>query len=369
MASASEEPEGLTAAATTTTTTTATTTITTTTTTSVDVDAVRSMNWSGSIPIVLSLAPSSLSSPTMPNPIHVMVPRQSHLHVGLKDAVKRLHKFAPAVLSLSLSMNHSLVRNEPKEGEETEPSLTTEIPTHTNSTPNQIAQDASTYPSCWFEDMETQTPLRWHLFAGVLWDLKPVPKTLPWKLRLHFTQYPAATHILPLETDPLTAVMRAFKNSLKQALFLQYGSAKVAMNLSKQSHEQIWDSVLAVNYKLYQRVNHDLQTLHSTAKLLPVRLMMDSNPPIQKPLTIHSDTNNNNSIVTLGALLVAWAPTVFANVPRENDNATTTSTTVTQWTIQGIRNIPLSTNLADLWYALCHPDHFLYIIVTTSKSS
>ena len=199
-----------------------------------DVDAVRSMNWSGSIPIVLSLAPSSLSSPTMPNPIHVMVPRQSHLHVGLKDAVK--------------------------------PSLTTEIPTHTNSTPNQIAQDASTYPSCWFEDMETQTPLRWHLFAGVLWDLKPVPKTLPWKLRLHFTQYPAATHILPLETDPLTAVMRAFKNSLKQALFLQYGSAKVAMNLSKQSHEQIWDSVLAVNYKLYQRVNHDLQTLHSTAK-------------------------------------------------------------------------------------------------------
>ncbi|KAI2501667.1 hypothetical protein MHU86_12791 [Fragilaria crotonensis] len=352
MASISKESDGLTAA-------------TAAATSTVDVDAVRQVNWSGSIPIVLSLAPSSLSSPTMPNPIHVMVPRQSHLHVGLKDAVKRLHKFAPAVLSLSLSTNHSLVRNEPKEGEETEPSLEPETPSHTYPTPNQMAQEASTYPTCWFEDMETQTPLRWQLFAGVLWDLKPVPKkTLPWNIRLHFTQYPAATHILPLETDPHTAVKRAFKNSLKQALFLQHGSAKIAMNLSKQSHEQIWDSVLAVNYKLYQRVNDDLQTLHSNAKLLPIRVLIDSNPPIQKPINV-ADTN----IVTLGDLLVTWAPLLFTNDSESDKASTATTTTLAQWTIQGIQNIPLSTTLADLWYALCHPDHFLYIIVTTSKSS
>jgi len=64
---------------------------------------LRSMNWAGSIPIILSLAPSSLSSPTMPPPIHRMVSRMTFLHLGLSDAVIRFYKFAPAVQSFPLS--------------------------------------------------------------------------------------------------------------------------------------------------------------------------------------------------------------------------------------------------------------------------
>jgi hypothetical protein len=37
----------------------------------------------------------------------------------------------------------------------------------------------------------------------------------------------------PLESDPMIVVERAYKNSLKQALFLQHGSAKVAMSLKQ----------------------------------------------------------------------------------------------------------------------------------------
>lgn len=308
-------------------------------------ESVRLANWSGSIPVVLSLAPSSLSSPTMPPPIHVMMARQSYLHLGLKDAVKRLHKFAPAVLSIAASF----VRREPKPGEETEESET--VACASNMT--QHKGEDQEYPVCWFEDEESQIALRWQCFAGVLWDMKRKPKSMPWKLRLHFTQYPSS-QILPLESDPMTAVERAYKSSLKQALFLQHGSAKIAMNLSKQSHEQIWDSILAANYKLYQQVNDELQGSSFKLLRLPVRLLIESKPPIQRPLKADDD-------ISLGALLVQWAPSMFQN---SDDGSVKAITTEIQWTIQGL-HIPFSEKLKDLWQSLCHPDHFLYVVITS----
>lgn len=298
---------------------------------------MRSENWQGSIPVVLSLAPSSLSSPTMPTAIHVMMARQSYLHIGLKEAVKRLHKFAPTVLSISTS----IVRKEPKPGEETEESDT--------ASPNMTETKPAEYPICWFEDEESQIALRWHLFAGILWDMRRKPATLPWKIRLHFSQYPTS-QILPLETDVMSVVERSYKNSLKQALFLQYGSSKIAMGLSKQSFEQVWDSLLAVNRKLYQQVDDDLQGL---SNLLPVRLLIDSKPPIQRPLKVEDKCS-------LGKVLADWAPSLFQNTGDDTE-ATKPGT---QWSIQGLQ-IPLSAVLNDLWLSLSHPDHFLYVVVTS----
>lgn len=300
---------------------------------------MRSANWRGSIPVVLSLAPSSLSSPTMPPSIHVMMARQSYLHIALKDAVKRMHKFAPTVLSITTS----IVRKEPGPGEETEES--------SKSTPTMTeTQNSEEYPVCWFEDEESQIALRWHLFAGILWDMRRKPKTLPWKIRLHFSQYPTS-QILPLEQqDALTVVERSYKNSLKQALFLQYGTPKVAMGLSKQSFEQVWDAILAVNCKLYDQVDDELQGL---SNLLPVRLLIDSKPPIQRRVKSEED-------LSLGALLVDWAPSLF----QATETGVEAATPEIQWSIQGLR-IPLSAVMKDLWKSLSHPDHFLYVIVTS----
>jgi autophagy-related protein 5 len=232
---------------------------------SATLDDVRSTSWAGSIPVVLSLAQTSLSSPTMPPPIHTLVPRHTYLHVGLRSATGRFHKFAPPVISSPIA------RSEPHPGESCEEQL-----------PGK-PQSEDSYPVCWFEDEETHTALRWHLFAGVLWDMKQKSKSVPWKIKLHFNNYPSS-QILPMEvSEGLTVVERTFKNSLKQALFLQQGTAKVAMNMSKQSHELLWDSILTSNYQLYQQVDHDLQSTHN---MLPIRLMIDAKPPIQKPLRV-----------------------------------------------------------------------------------
>ena len=232
---------------------------------SVSANDTRAATWSGSIPVVLSLAPTSLSSPTMPAPIHILVSRHTYLHVGLRSATRRFHKFAPPVISFPIT------RNEPNPGETSEEKVP-EKPTAEES-----------YPICWFEDEQTQIALRWHLFAGILWDMKKEPKSFPWRIKLHFNNYPS-NQVLPMEgSEVLSVVERTFKNSLKQALFLQQGTSKVAMNMSKQSHGILWESIMTSNYKLYQEVDCDLQ---NTSQLLPVRLMIDSKPPIQRPIRV-----------------------------------------------------------------------------------
>ena len=179
----------------------------------------------------------------------------------------RLHKFAP------VSFPSMTVRNEP------DPGVTSSDEEQPRAASDKNGKE---YPVCWFQDEETKFALRWHLFVGVLWDLK-ASKSLPWKIQLHFTSYPSS-QILPLETgDVLTTVERNFMNSLKQALFMQRASSKVAMNMTKQSHERIWDSIVTCNFQLYQQVNDDLQqTNEADLNLLPIRLMIDSKPPIQR---------------------------------------------------------------------------------------
>lgn len=246
--------------------------------TSVSITSIQSENWSGCIPIILSLAPTSLSSPSMPSSIHVLVHRHSFLHIGLKQAVMRLYKFAP------VSSFSSLIKRE-------EPGDENTTCTGNHQVMNDSKQDAQQeqYPVCWFEDEDTQFALRWHLFVGVLWDMKQQKKKLlPWKIRLHFTQYPSS-QILPMDNGGvLETVERYYMNSLKQALFSQYSSNKVAMNMSKQTHEQIWDSITTNNYQLFHQVNTDLQqTSSSDIKLLPVRVLVNSTKPsIQRPCRI-----------------------------------------------------------------------------------
>lgn len=243
---------------------------------------IQSDNWSGCIPIVLSLAPTSLSSPSMPSSIHVLVNRQSFLHVGLQEAVMRLYKFAP------MSFSSSLIKREEPTDDVVENS-TTETKKKKNDSHNHDSQQQ--YPVCWFEDEDTQFALRWHLFVGVLWDLKSTSKkTLPWKIRLHFSQYPSS-QILPMD-NVLETVECFYMNSLKQALFMQYSSSKVAMSMSKQTHEQVWDAITTNNFQLYHQVNADLQQNSAQeVNLLPIRVLVNSlKPPIQRPCRIPGET-------------------------------------------------------------------------------
>lgn len=312
---------------------------------------LRSMNWAGSIPIILSLAPSSLSSPTMPPPIHRMVSRMTFLHLGLTDAVIRFYKFAPAVQSFP--------------------------PTHDDNNNNK--SNNNQLPTCWFEDIESGQPLRWHLFVGILYDLLQSKqhdtnnKPLPWKIRIHFTSYPSHQILDLSKKNTIKTVQLNFIHSLKQALFLQYGSNKKQMNMSKVQYELMWSSMERGGcYKMYQDVNSNLQQLDRTNLLhVPVRIMLNSKPMIQRPIKLEQHSNNSSfdGSITLGSLLVNTLPKYFYKSNQEqndHDNITMISYShhrSCHWSIQGIQP-SLQSDIIDIWSALCCPDHFLYIAIT-----
>jgi len=334
-------------------------------------DLVAAANWSGAIPVRLTLAPTSLSSPTLPPPLHVLVARQTYLHTGLQAAVQRLHPFAP-VATLGGHGDGMFHVSEPdpgggsREEEEEDDNGNSKdgdalkrndesgaVPADDNSKSEDEARTnhhhhpkqqphkpfVSSYPVCWFEDEDTQLAVRWHLFAGVLFDLKPSPK-LPWRLQLHFTNYPA-TQILPLENSVLQTLQSTFKHSLKQALTLQQGSSKGAMNVTKESHGLLWEAVTTAKVQIYRRVFSKTATAMPVS--IPIRMLVNGiHPPIQRRV-------DGTTALTLADLLRQWIPSSDDMICR----------------VCGVEP-PRSTPLVELWRHCAHPDQFLYIVVLTT---
>jgi len=459
------------------------------------ITSIQNANWHGRIPIQLSIAPTSLSSPTKPRSIHKMVSRMTYLHIGLFDEIMHLYEYAPSSIMGGTRQHYHgdgkqrmvVVREEPPdsppkqeqvgddndgvnndntEEDDSEQQQQEEItfqsnqtePTALNTDKNnndqtiieQSSSSAATpnpsFPECWFEDEESGQPLRWQLFTGVLYDLmkgrlivnnasSPCNRfrNLPWKIRIHFTLYPTDT-LLPLDitvppqqqhtfenndgsmstttnttanqqTQINTLIGRLYRNSLKQALFLQYGSSKVAMSITKTNHETMWDAVIQTNYDTYHQVNSELQVgimapplnnkLSLTddltnmmdekynkdlPQLVPVRILLNNKPAIQKP-TVPQKKNIREYLkqrpveilqedavmvvspyTTLGDVLVSCLPDLF--MVDDDDGGTDYCNNDVHYSIQGVQP-SLSTTIVDLWRSLCHPDHFLYVIVAT----
>lgn len=105
-------------------------------------------------------------------------------------------------------------------------------------------------------------PLKWHYPVGLLYDLfsgaNPASSTplrgdqvphdrdigdekLPWKIVLHFTEWPEEQLV---QLDGEGKVLHdAFINSVKEADFIRNGTAKGIMSLSKDDSTQLWRAV------------------------------------------------------------------------------------------------------------------------------
>lgn len=261
------------------------------------------------------------------------------------------------------------------------------------------------YPVCWFEDEPTQQPLQGQYFVGVLFDSirgsdnghghnisggddapAKMGTPIPWKIRLPFHFYPYST-LLELDriSGVLTTVERTFKNSFKQALVLLHGNARVALNLTKQSHQSIWKAVenAATHYSQFYKpiLLHELQLKDDSAiAMIPICLSVDPTKPMiqwrwdnlwftssssynDESSSTHTDRDREEQ--TLGSLLCQFAPKYFEPsdildpyyfhlIKNKNNNIS--------WRVLGITP-PLSISLLELWRTLSQADCFLYIAV------
>ncbi|VEU36810.1 unnamed protein product [Pseudo-nitzschia multistriata] len=350
---------------------------------SVSHDEIRRANFSGSIPVRLALAQTSLSSAEAPRPFHALVRRQTFLHLGLERAVRALHEYAPQTLAIAKG-GRVVVQEDDDEQEQ---------PAGETDARPEEPERVPPYPTCWFEDVSTGQPLRWQYFAGVLFDSLQSEnggskRRLPWELRLHFGSYPS-DRLLELPDDPdgpgvLGTLRHAFQNSLKQGLVLQHGTPKAALNLSKKSHVSIWEEgVRDGNYEAVRPVlfpgnpppgpglaaaegdnggtgGDSLaagKTVGSTPAMVPVRLSLDpAKPMVQR--RIDGGGRPETEAMTLGSLLQEWAPDRFA-APWPPPPCV--------W-VAGIAP-PLDTPVLCLWRTLRHPDNFLYVCVSGRRRS
>ena len=177
--------------------------------------------WSGSIPLEIRLAASDCRTYDESDPYLAQPPRLSYLAFLLP----RLHAFF---------------------------------------TPNLINPDVQPHEA-WlsFEGV----PLKWHYPLGLLYDLfsgaEPVDfdrqkkedvaasqvtvetasgtGPLPWRLTVHFTDYPEE-QLIQLDTEG-RALLDSYINAVKEADFIRNGTARTVMSLSKEDSDNLWRAV------------------------------------------------------------------------------------------------------------------------------
>jgi len=226
-------------------------------------------------------------------------------------------------------------------------------------------------------------PLKWQHPLGLLYDTLsgsnpaiapndddeaaiPPPTELPWKLILHFTDFPTDV-LLPL--DPFGKVHHdAYINSVKEADFLRNGTAKVMMSLSKDDSTELWRSVQEHDLVLFNSINQKFLNPPPGSELrhVPIKIYLPSaalstsdagNEPrmgtlkvVQSLVTPCFETGKPQ---TLGSTLNTILPTVF---PSKR------SYIFAHAVLHGAV-LPLAAHVQELMRAAAYADGFLHIAV------
>ncbi|CAI6341861.1 unnamed protein product [Periconia digitata] len=207
---------------------------------------VRQQTWKGSIPLEIRLHKSDCRTYDDSDPYLIQFPRLSYLGLLLH----KLHAF----------FSDRLIY------------------------PDVSPADA------WLEYEDV--PLKWHYPLGLLYDLYsgaepaqpsdpldgPPPEiegndTLPWKLTLHFSEYPV-DQLVKLDTEN-KHLHDIFMNNVKEADYLRNGTGKTVMFLSKEDSTQLWNSVEQHDFALFNPINQKLLNPQGVnLRHMPVKLYL-----------------------------------------------------------------------------------------------
>lgn len=193
-----------------------------------------------------------------------------------------------------------------------------------------------------------------------------VSDTTPWKLVLHFTDWPADS-LIPLDGEGKVH-HDAYINSVKEADFLRNGTAKTMMSLSKDDSTKLWQSVEDHNLPslipIYQKL---LNPSDGTAlRHIPMKVYLPTTPSktiqdsdgqkmgtlkvIQKLI---SPMLSPREPQTLGTALHSLIPTVFPS---------RRSYIYAQAVLHGVV-VPLTAPLEKLMRGATYSDGFLHFSV------
>ena len=266
------------------------------------------------LPVTFTLCSSDVTALEPPGPFFAMVPRSSYLHCSAADAVAYFTRFSAAA----------------------------------------AAADGAGERRVWFEDTLRCESLRWHVPTGVVYDARGAAGVdLPWRITVHFSDYPPSDKFLPCNGDE--DVRWKYLNSLKAATFVQDGSSKSVMRLTIAKQAQLWDAVRTGDVT---KCSAALAALGGAKELrqVPVRIVVGGElTPLQAPIPARRADGERH---TLRSTLALMLPELIVADEEGADPPHGALAAVAQ----GLRP-PLDAPIDLLYEELRHPDMFLYIIV------
>lgn len=189
---------------------------------------------------------------------------------------------------------------------------------------------------------------------------------LPWKLILHFSEFPSDT-LIPLD-EAGKVHHDAYINSVKEADFLRNGSAKVIMSLSKDDSTTLWHSVKQHDMTLFNSINQKfmkpppgMELRHVAMKIyLPSATSQTDNTGDEQPLGtlkvvqgLVKPFAEAGAPQSLGGALHDLLPTVFPS---------RRSYIFAQAVLHGAV-LPLAAPVEELMRSVAYADGFLHIAV------
>ncbi|MCJ1455026.1 autophagy protein 5 [Mycoblastus sanguinarius] len=202
--------------------------------------------------------------------------------------------------------------------------------------PSLISPDVVPYDG-WFSF--ENVPLKWQYPLGLLFDLfsgaSPAQAPgldlkdrspsegdedqLPWRLTLHFTEWPEQALVRPDAEGKM--LHDAFINSVKEADFLRNGTAKGIMSLSKDDSTQLWNAVQDHDLNAFSPISKRLLYAQGAPlRHVPLKVYLPSSPTASEPTSGHlrvvqslitPSLPNSREPQTLGTALHALLPTLF----------------------------------------------------------
>lgn len=199
--------------------------------------------WHGQLPLCFKLHPDDVSGRHLPEPYYMMVPRVTYFPLVLDRVVKYFNRFAD--------------------------------------------QSKEVVTDMWL-DYDGQ-PLKWQHPIGLSWDLFGSNYELPWRLMLHFSNFPTQELV---RCNTKSSIETNFMSSIKEADTLKHKGA-VIKNMVKKDHNQLWSSLVNDKFEQFWSINKKLmdRTDNELFRFIPFKLYFPDYTFVQKvvrPCTIES---------------------------------------------------------------------------------
>lgn len=192
--------------------------------------------WHGQLPLCFKMHPDDISGMQRPEPYYMMVSRVTYFPLVLDRVVKYFCRF--------------------------------------------MDQSKSTVSEMWL-DYEGQH-IKWQHPIGLSWDLFGSSYDLPWRLILHFSDFPAKQLV---RCNTKASIETNFMSSLKEADALKH-KGSVIKNMIKKDHNQLWSSLVNDKFDQFWLINKRLmeRTDNELFRYIPFRLYLPDYSYVQKTI-------------------------------------------------------------------------------------